>query len=197
MPLITPDPPAKRERTPWRGVVAGLIAAAVFTLGLAVTAYATRDSAGPVRPPAPDAGDSGASPVDAGALEAAPALALADAGEVATAEPEPDAGPIGPVGPPVDLAALSAAAQPVLQGCLQEALRFDPSFGGKVRARVELRGRTVRVLPPAGASPVFGGCLEQRSARLEGAPANAAAELVVALDGLRATATVVDSQLVE
>ncbi|MBI1948474.1 MAG: hypothetical protein HYS27_22500 [Deltaproteobacteria bacterium] len=197
MPLIAPDPPQKRERPPWRGLVVGLLAAIVFIVGLAVTAYATRDSAGPVRPPALDAGgDAEAAALDAGAMPP-DAGVRADAVEVATAEPEPDAGAFGPVGPPVDLAELAATAQPLVQRCLAEALRFDPSFGGRVRLRVEVNGRTLLVQPPAGASPVFARCLGAERARLEGAPTRAAAELTVVLDGLRTTATIIDSEVVE
>ncbi|MCC7072437.1 MAG: hypothetical protein IT383_14000 [Deltaproteobacteria bacterium] len=196
MPLVGPDPPAERERPPWRGVVVGALAAALFIVVLAFAAYATRDRAGPVRPRLLDAGQwEPPAALDAGAQDAG--VSAPDAGEVPTAEPEPDGGPLGPEGPPVELAALVAVTQPLLQGCLQEALRFDPSWGGKVRVRVELRGRTVHARPPAGASPVFAQCLAQRGARLEGASATADAELLVQLDGLRATATIVDSRILE
>lgn len=197
MPLVGPDAPIERQRPPWRGLVVGAAAAAVFLVVLSVAAYATRDRAGPVRSAPLDAGSQADDTSDAGAIMADAGAPTTDAGEVPTAEPEPDGGPLGPAGPPVELAALVTATQPLLQGCLQDALRFDPSWGGKLRVRVELRGRTVRALPPPGASPVFTQCLAQRSARLEGAPATANAELSVALDGLRGTASVLDANLVE
>lgn len=196
MPLVPQDQPASRERPPWRGVVVGLLAAVVFIFGLAVAAYATRDRAGPVRPPVLDAGMT---PDAAGLDDAvdAGAPALADAGELVTAEPEPDAGPVGVSAPPIELSLVITTAQPILEVCLAEALRFDPSFGGKMTLRAEVRGRTLRLASPAGSSPVFTGCLAGKSGRLEGAPTSANASLRVHLDGLRGVVTVEDAQLAE
>lgn len=198
MPLVPADLPTTKERAPWRGLVVGVVAAAAFVVGLAVTAYATRDGAGPVRPRVLEAGMAlGAA--DAGVIDVVDAGSAAppDAGVVATAEPEPDSGPVGATAPPVELTVLTAIAQPLLQGCLTEALRFDPSLGGRVSLRVELRGRTLRVLPPPGASPVLARCLEQQRGRVEGEPREVNATLRVLLDGLRGTATVEDAQIVE
>lgn len=204
MPLVPLETEGPRERPPWRGAVAGLVAAACFVVGLALAAWFTRDGSGPVRPPRP------ASPLGPDAGMAAPLVASADAGSAdtrsgdagidaarVTAEPEPDAGPVGASAPPIEVSALAAMAQPILQACLAEALRFDPSFGGRMTLRAELRGRTLEVVAPAGASPVFTRCLAQKHARMEGEPRRLSAALRANLDGLRQTATVLDVELVE
>lgn len=220
MPLVPLESEGPRERPPWRGALAGLVAGACFVVGLALAAWFTRDGSGPVRPPRPqtafgtDAGSELPGPSGAevatrslgpdGGLDAALA-AIGDAGSadagpgapVVTAAPEPDAGPVGATAPPVEVSALATVAEPLIQACLAEALRFDPSFGGRMTLRAELRGRTLQLLPPAGASPVFARCLEQRPARVEGEPRQANAALRVHLDGLRQSATVEDIELAE
>lgn len=212
MPLVPLETEGPRERPPWRGAVAGLVAAACFVVGLALAAWFTRDGSGPVRPPrpasalGPDAGgaETGSAVVAAintAALDAGSADSRsADAGieaPLVTAEPEPDAGPVGASAPPIEVSALAAVAQPILQACLAEALRFDPSFGGRMTLRAELRGRTLEVVAPAGASPVFTRCLAQKHARVEGEPRQLSAVLRANLDGLRQTATVLDVELLE
>jgi hypothetical protein len=189
---LTPSEPPERRRPPvWRGALLAVLTMLLFLASVAVAAYATRDSAGPVRPPVPDAGIVLPVIVDAGPVE------IPDAGELTTVEAEPDSGPVGVAGPPVEPAALSAAAKPILETCLREALRFDPSFGGKLRVRVEVRGRTLGLVPPPGTSPVFAGCATQQKGRLEGAPATANAELRVVLDGLRGVVTIEETTLLE
>lgn len=213
MPLVPDDGHQNVARAPWRGLVAGVVAAVAFIVGLAVVARATRDSAGGV-PPRPDeparlvavpppAGPTGE---DDGAVDMVVATTdagQADAGaatvELATVEPEPDSGPVEVPGPPVDVAQVMAEVQPVLEKCLQGALRFDPSLGGNAGLSLSIRKGVLTAAMIDAPSPVLAACVEENARALptQASPREPVkVEARVALDGLRGRVKVESAVLV-
>jgi hypothetical protein len=187
MPLIAADPQPTSDRAPWRGLVAGTVAALAFVVVLAFTARATRDDAGPVprelksTPVAVvDAGSGGDVQVD-GVLDAGPSNELIG--------PLFDAGVEGPQGPPVDALLVAARVLPVVEACLKSALRFDPSLGGRAHltATVSPAGRISARLTQAPSS-ILTGCVAEGARDLVAptAPAEEArVDAVLVVDGLR------------
>jgi hypothetical protein len=129
------NPPSPLRVRPLPVIFASVVAVAVFVVVLAVVARLTADG---VVMPRPDAGPE----ADAGVLEGGDI----DAGvvELVTVEPGPDAGPEPDGGPPTvepppyDPAVVAAAAVVVVESCVKDALRWDPSLGGAFTLRVIL-----------------------------------------------------------
>lgn len=204
MPLVAEDSSQARERPPWRGLVAGAFATVAFVLGLAFVARATRDSAGPVlhdpeetvvavRPSAPTQGSAATDAEDAGAAESS------DAGDVPTVEPEPDSGPVLVPGPPVDVDAVTAEVRPIIEKCLQGALRFDPSLGGRARLSLLVRRGEVSATLLDAPSPVLASCVSTSASAVPSAsdpPAPVKVEARVVLDGLRGRVKIEEAELV-
>jgi hypothetical protein len=206
MPLVSNELPSSRERPPWRGLVVGVVAAAVFIVVLAFVARATRDGAGGVvhipteeeLALAAAALDAGPAVVDAGAPAIVDAGSVEDAGERATVENE-DAGPTVVPLPPVDAMAVAGEVQPIVEKCLQNALRFDPSLGGKVHVDVEARAAALHATLKDAPSPVLATCFAENARALPFANAGAETshvEVTLQLDGLRGQVKVVSAELV-
>jgi hypothetical protein len=228
MPLVAEDSAAHGARPPWRGLVVGIVATLVFVVAIALIARATRDGAGGVPPElsrrekegsaakaphvhGPDAaraaGGTGAPPGDQALDQAAEPLAGgdeaegSDAGliEHATVEPEPDAGPALVPGPPVDVDAVVAEVLPVIETCLQGALRFDPALGGRAQLFLVVRRHQLSASFADAPSPVLSSCVAENARALptEAAPFEPVRiEVTVVLDGLRGRVKVVSSAVV-
>jgi hypothetical protein len=188
--VTPPDVPKARVRVPWFALVGTPVAIVGFIVVLSIAARLTRDRGGPVPQDVvvvdagepdgvTDAGSALALSVDAGAVDAGPAL-TDDAGALVDAGPEPSISP--------DLVA--RALLPTLQACLQGALRYDPSLGGRVQLRVVVeRGSPVDVVVKGVGVPLFVSCVEQRgrSALVAGAPEQPVTiDARYLLDGVRA-----------
>ena len=195
MPLVTHEPEGPTERPPWRGVVVGLCAAILFTVALAVAAFATRDTTkGVPFHPRPDAGFADAGFVDAGDVEA-------DAGPSSPPVEGPigdvDAGPIFVAGPPVNAADVATAMLPVVAECLRAALRFDPSLGGRVTLRVIAERGALSATLLQSSSPVLASCVTSKGKLPYETPRDAVAvEAKLTLDGLRGTVKLVSADVV-
>lgn len=183
MPLIVPDSP-QPKRAPWRGVVVGLAAAALFVVTLAFLARAMRDD-GPAVPEqlrltslspndaavpredastaVTDAENDGAGSHHTDETSDAGAFGFEDnAASSVTVPAQPDAGPIGAAGPPVDVNAVVGRVIPILERCLHDALRFDPALGGRGRLRIEVRAGALTATLVDATSPVLAACVTER-----------------------------------
>jgi hypothetical protein len=167
-----------------------------FVLILSAAAWWTRDAPVGVPHEATDVpvrvADAGPAFVDAGS-------APPDAGELVTVAGDIDAGPAQVTPPPIDAAALGAIIGTASQGCLEDALRFDPSLGGNASVSLQLGGDD----PPRArllgvSSPLFSRCLLARVEALALPQVSERVELRVglALDGLRSSVSVTSAELV-
>lgn len=179
-----------------RTVAASAAVSIAFTVVLSVVARATRDGAGAVRDygvelAGLDASEGRAAAVDA--TDQTPSSETrhigADAVELATSEHGAQGGAPPAAGPPIVFDDLRSILTPIIEGCLAEALRFDPSLGGTVEIAVSVRRGALDARARATApSPVFARCIERNARSLPVAyapvePVHIAAR--VALDGLR------------
>lgn len=167
----------------------------VFVLVLSAAAWWTRDAPVGVPRELADvpvvATDAGPAFVDAGS-------AHLDAGELVTVAGDVDAGPAHVTPPPIDAAALGAHIGAASQGCLEDALRFDPSLGGSASVSLQLGGDDpARARLSGVSSPLFSRCLLARLEALALPHVSERVELrvVLALDGLRATVSVTSAEL--
>ncbi len=130
------NPPSPLRVRPLQVTLASIAAIAVFVVVVAIVARSTADD---VMMPRADAGP--AAPREAGSR---PDAGDGDADVLVTVEPGPDAGPEPDAGPPevepppYDPAIVAAAAVVVVERCVQDALRWDPSLGGAFTLRVVL-----------------------------------------------------------
>lgn len=192
-------PPRAPARALARTLAGSAFAVIAVVVVVAVTARATRDLAvGVPRSPGDDAVLARrVAPDDAGhGRFSSPAMA-GDDGASRSGEPEliaptvglePDAGPPAVPGPPVDIEAARVAMVPVLERCLQEALRFDPSLGGPADVVVDVHPGAVVARLHNAPSPVLGACVEERGRALATLTAPLDSERLVirvVLDGLR------------
>jgi hypothetical protein len=203
------NPPSPLRVRPLPVGLASVGAVAVFVVVLAIVARQTADGVVMPRPdagPEPDAGllDGG---VDAGVVELVTVEPGPDAG------PEPDGGPPTVEPPPYDPAVVAAAAVVIVEGCVKDALRWDPSLGGAFTLRVLLPvtplttsereleepgdadddGPPPLLQTPGLVSPVLEACLQRRAIDMARAPGTrdlTAPQAVVARAVLHAGGTV-------
>ncbi len=201
MSLVARDAGEPKKRAPWRGLLAGAVAAVLFVFGLAVSAWATRDTprgvphevepdAGLVRPAARPRADAGVAVADAGVVVDAGAPLIGPT-------PPPDAGPVIVPGPPVKTADVAALVVPVVEECLKAALRFDPALGGKASVRVVAGHGAAVVTMPVAPSPVLASCIAERGKLVyDAAPSgHVVVDVTLVLDGLRRTVSVDSAEL--
>ncbi len=210
------NPPSPLRVRPLAVTLASVVAVAVFVVVIAIVARLTADG---VVMPRPDAGPDTVVSSDAGVDVDGGTLVDAGVVDVVTVEPGPDAGPepdAGPPdveGPPYDPAVVAAAAVVVVERCVQDALRWDPSLGGAFTLRVLLpvtplttsereleepgdaddEGPAPVLQTPGLVSPVLEACLQRRAADMARAPGTkdlTAPQAVVARAVLQATGTI-------
>lgn len=194
-------------RSLWRVAWSGVVAVCTFVLVLAITARLTRDGAGGVPrgapsdvasgsavmanspgivlPAAPQVDTDAGGSADAGPIDGP---GRSDGGTAWTVPLEPDAGPVAAAGPPVALDEVQSALTPVLERCLRDALRFDPSLGGRVDLEMVAQDGVLRAQLRGAPSPVLATCLETgaRAVPISGARDEVVhLEARVVLDGLR------------
>lgn len=193
MALVPRDPtgPLTTRRQVVRVMGATALATAVFVVGLAVAAWSARDApVGVPHDPSVVQADRGAPLVARRppSTDAGPAAPEPTEPETATVALDVDAGPAEVALPPVDAASVGALVLPAAQGCLNEALRFDPSLGGSAVLVLQLGGGERAVARLSGiASPFFARCLTVRVEALAlPDPANReSVRVTLAIDGLR------------
>jgi hypothetical protein len=187
MALVPKETKVNAERAPWRGLVAGVLAAAMFVVILTFAAWCTNDTTRGV--PRHDAGPD-AAVVDAGSVDAG----VLDAGVVEG----PELAPVEAVpGPPVDPKAVAEAMVPVLEDCLKAALRFDPSLGGKAKLHVVAGHGSLAATLPGAPSPVLARCVATNGKLgYSDAPSEpVAVDAVIVLDGTRAAVRIDHAEL--
>lgn len=204
------NPPSPLRVRPLPVGLASVGAVAVFVVVLAVVARLTADGVVMPRPdagPEPDAGVLDGGGVDVGVVELVTVEPGPDAG------PEPDGGPPTVEPPPYDPAVVAAAAVVIVEGCVKDALRWDPSLGGAFTLRVLLPvtplttsereleepgdadddGPPPLLQTPGLVSPVLEACLQRRAIDMARAPGTrdlTAPQAVVARAVLHAGGTV-------
>ena len=210
------NPPSPLRVRPLQVTLASIAAITVFVVAIAIVARSTADGvvmpradAGPAAPRDAGSGPDANQHVDGGD-SGADVLVTVDPGP--DAGPEPDAGPPDVEPPPYDPAVVAAAAVVVVERCVQDALRWDPSLGGAFTLRVilpvpplttserepEAQGGDDDGPPPilqtqGLVSPVLDACLARRASDMTRAPGTmdiGAPQAVVARAVLHADASV-------
>lgn len=202
------NPPSPLRVRPLAVLLATGAAIPIFVVVIALVARGTADG---VMMPRPDAGPEPLIGSDAGVVDAGVELVTVEPGP--DAGPEPDAGPPGVELPPYDPAVVAAAAVVVVESCVQDALRWDPSLGGAFTLRVILPvtplttsereleepgdadddGPPPVLQTPGLVSPVLDACLLRRAIDMARAPGTkdlTAPQAVVARAVLHANGTI-------
>jgi hypothetical protein len=210
------NPPSPLRVRPLQVTLASIAAIAVFVVVIALVARSTADDmmipradAGPAAPRDAGSWPDGDQHVDGGDA-GDDVLVTVDPGP--DAGPEPDAGPPDVEPPPYDPAVVAAAAVVVVERCVQDALRWDPSLGGAFTLRVILPvtplttserepeeqsvdedGPPPILQTPGLVSPVLDACLARHAGDMARAPGTkdlGAPQAVVARAVLHANSTI-------